>query len=152
MGWITDRLKDQANEQASAGAQEPGQTSFEILAGRKWNRLVDGLKKDVEEFRHHNADAGFKQLSDVECRVSNPKSNVAAAISLDLSTNAIQYHYEPEEKDTAVPEGGVLSIRPSHRSLELYSADQMLSCEQARRMILEPLLFPPAADPQKTAS
>ena len=43
----------------------------------------------------------------------------------------------------AVPEGGFLSLRDVGSDMALFSADQQLTAEQARRLILEPLLFRP---------
>jgi hypothetical protein len=63
-------------------------------------------------------------------------------ITVDFSAHTIRYIYEPEDLDVAVPEQGILTLRPSNASVELYSADQRLSSNEARRMILEPLLFP----------
>jgi len=92
-----------------------------------------------------NGDAEFKQLSDLSCRISNSVAHVAALVTADKSAQTIQYTYEPEDADTAVPEGGVLSLRPTEHWVELYSADQRLTSDQARQLILEPLLFPKAA-------
>jgi len=49
---------------------------------------------------------------------------------------------EPQQTNIAVPEPGLLGLREGRNSVELYSADQRLSPEQARRMMLEPLLSP----------
>jgi hypothetical protein len=59
----------------------------------------------------------------------------------DLVEQVIRYTYEPEDAQTAVPEEGILSVRDSGHSAELYSADQLVSPEQARKLILEPLFF-----------
>jgi len=81
----------------------------------------------------------------LSCRISNPAAHIAALVTADMSAQTIQYTYEPESADSAVPEGGVLSLRPSEHWVELYSADQRLTSDQARQLILEPLLFPNAA-------
>ena len=42
-----------------------------------------------------------------------------------------------------VPEGGMLSMRQSRRgTVEFYSADERLTSEETRQVLLEPLLFP----------
>jgi hypothetical protein len=35
-----------------------------------------------------------------------------------------------------------MTLRPADGSVDLYSADQQLTSEQARQLVLEPLLFP----------
>src|SRR5213076_1360 len=71
----------------------------------------------------------------------------------DLEAQIIEYHYEPEDKNTTVPENGILTLRKSDRSIDIYSADQKLNSEQARRLILEPMLFPgPSNDLQVACS
>lgn len=43
-----------------------------------------------------------------------------------------------------VPEGGILSIRKSPRgTAEFYTADERLTSEETRQVLLEPVLFPP---------
>jgi hypothetical protein len=146
MGWIADQFESRAAAQSNQSSGEPtAEGSFEVKAEDTWTKLVDGFRQDVEEFQRLNGDAEFKQLSDLSCRISNPHAHVAALVSVDMSAQTIQYTYEPEGADTAVPEGGVLSLRPCEHWVELYSADQRLTSDQARQLILEPLLFPKAA-------
>ena len=73
-------------------------------------------------------------------------------ISADTAAGSIHYEYQAEEKSVAVPEGGFLSLRALGSGVALYSADQQLTTEQARRLILEPLLFPPAPPLEKTGT
>jgi len=63
-------------------------------------------------------------------------------VNADLAARTISYSYEAQQRNIAVPEPGLLALREGRNSVELYSADQRLSPEQARRMILEPLLSP----------
>jgi hypothetical protein len=51
-----------------------------------------------------------------------------------------------------VPEGGFPSLRAAGSDIALFSADQQLTAEQARHMILEPLFFPPAPPLEKNGS
>ena len=146
MGWIADQFENRSSSQSNEDTGEPTvQGSFEVKAEQTWANLMDGFRQDVEEFKRLNGDAEFKHLSDLSCRISNPAAHVAALVAADMAAQTIQYTYEPEDKDTAVPEGGVLSLRPSDHWVELYSADQRLTSEQARQLILEPLLFPKPA-------
>jgi len=146
MGWIADQFESQSTSQSNEDSGEVrAQGSFEVKAEQTWANLMDGFRQDVEEFQRLNGDAEFKKVSDFSCRISNPKAHVAALVSADMEAQTIQYTYEPEDADIAVPEGGVLSLRPCDHWVELYSADQRLTSEQARQLILEPLLFPKAA-------
>ncbi len=63
-------------------------------------------------------------------------------LTADAEAHVIRYEYEAEGTDTAVPEGGILSLRGGAQGVEIYSADERLSPEDARRLVLEPLLFP----------
>ena len=146
MGWIADQFESRVTSQSNEHSGEPtAEGSFDVKAEQTWANLMDGFRQDVEEFQRLNGDADFKQISDLSCRISNPAAHVAALVTADMAAQTIQYTYEPEGADTAVPEGGVLSLRPSEHWVEVYSADQRLTSEQARQLILEPLLFPKAA-------
>src|SRR5206468_1657 len=79
---------------------------FEVKAEDTWTKLMEGFRQDVEEFQRLNGDAEFKQTSSLSCRISNPVAHVAALVTADMSAQTIQYTYEPEDTDTAVPEGG----------------------------------------------
>ena len=116
---------------------------MEALVEGKWNELVRGLSVDVEEFRRLGGEADFEQLSSTQCRVINSNAAISSTITADLAANTIQYTFEAEAEKIAVPEGGFFSLRRSGRSTtDIYSSDQRITTEQARRMILEPLLFP----------
>jgi len=126
--------------------------SFESQANRKWSELLHALELDTEEFRRMNGKADFKRQSDFQCRISNSEVGAALVLTADLPAQSIQYNYEAEQKNIAVPEGGFLSLRSSDSGVALYSADQQLTTEQARRLMLEPLLFPPAKSLEKTGT
>jgi hypothetical protein len=111
---------------------------------RAWSGLVAGLEDDLKEFKNVGGQGLVQRIGDTECRVSNPKSGIAVHLSADLEAHTIRYEYEPESEKTAVPEGGVLTLRASDDAVDFYSADQRLSNEEARRLVLEPLLFPRA--------
>ena len=109
-------------------------------------------KPETEEFRRMNGKADFKRQSDFQCRISNSEVGAALVLTADLPAQSIQYNYEAEQKNIAVPEGGFLSLRSSDSGVALYSADQQLTTEQAQRLVLEPLLFPPAKSLEKTGT
>ena len=110
-----------------------------------WRRLAQGFAQDVKEFTNFNGTATFVQVSEFECRISNA-AGIATAISADIPELMIRYDYQSEGQKAGVPEGGVLTIRDAGRSVDLYSADQRLTREQARKLILEPVLFPDKSD------
>lgn len=143
MGWVEEQFERrmQASERVPTDQAEL-ERRFEALAEQRWCELVGGLQEDVDEYRRLGGDADFRPISESEYYISNYASGAAAKIVVDLSAHTIQYTFESEKQDVAVPEGGFFSIRRSGRGAELYSADQRISPEQARRMILEPILFP----------
>jgi len=142
MGWVEDEFQNRRRDNGSA--EPASETQMESREHHVWSDLVEGLEADLKEFSSVGGDAVVERISDVECRVSNPKSGIAVKLEVDLEGRAIRYNYEPESEKTAVPEGGVLTLRASDHSIDLYSADQRLTTEQVRRLVLEPLLFPRA--------
>ena len=143
MGWVTGQIMRRAGHREEQNSPEtPVESSVELRAEQRWALLTEGFKRDVEEFNRHKGNAAFKQISDSEFRISNPAASTAVIVTADLDAEIIEYHYEPEDENTAVPEDGILTLRRSDRSIDIYSADQKLNSEQARRLILEPMLFP----------
>jgi len=150
MGWVAGQIMRRAGHREEQNSPEtPVESSVELRAEQRWALLTEGFKRDVEEFNRHKGNAAFKQISDSEFRISNPAASTAVIVTGDLEAQIIEYHYEPEDKNTTVPENGILTLRKSDRSIDIYSADQKLNSEQARRLILEPVLFPgPSSDLQ----
>ena len=143
MSWIEDQFERRVNSSKQQTGAGPVEAKFEGAAEKKWNELVNGLDQDVAEFRRLGGEAEFEQASKIQCRVLNASAGIASTITADINAHTIQYTFEAEASKTAVPEGGFFSIRKSARSgAEIYSADQRITIEQARRMVLEPLLFP----------
>lgn len=143
MGWIKqefDETKDEETHEKSAATA--GEDSFRVRAEEKWAALLNDLKNDVEEFRRITGKAEFDQPANSQCRISNPQAKIAAVVVADLPEHAIRYSYEPQDANVAVPEQGVLTMRDSGTAVDIYSADQPMTSEQARKLILEPLLFP----------
>ena len=142
MGWVEDGFECRTQDREER-TESPAETRLQSREQRKWIELMRGLEQDVKEFERFAGDSVFRQLSNVRCRISNPASGIAVVLTADLCADTIHYIYQPEQKNIAVPEGAVLSLRTSDASVELYSADQRLTSQQARQLILEPLLFPP---------
>ena len=142
MGWIREEFVKQRGEN-EPGTESRAEEHFEACEQRAWAELAGRLEQDVEEYRRLSAGAELQQISEFQCRIANTTSGIAVVVTADLAAHTIRYAYGPEKDQTAAPEGGILSLRSAGDSVELYSADQRVSSEQARRLILEPLLFPP---------
>ncbi|HZQ22864.1 MAG TPA: hypothetical protein VFA89_08695 [Terriglobales bacterium] len=139
MGWIDKFEKQKASTTSSDSRAEK---SFQSSERQKWEELVRGLEQDVKEFSHFTDAADFQRPSEYECRVKNGESKLSVILRADVSAHSIQYTYQSEEARVAAPEGGLLSLRGSDSgSAELYSSDEHLSSEEARRLVLEPLLL-----------
>jgi stress response protein SCP2 len=143
MGWVTEKFSDGFPVDTSTTAPQEEEQTFESTAEKIWNQLTTGFERDVSEINHRNgdADADVKQLEAHQSRISSSVTKIAVVVTVDFSAHTIQYVYEPEDAPSAVPEQGILTMRPSASGIELYSADQRLSSDEARRLILEPLFF-----------
>jgi hypothetical protein len=139
MGWVTEKFSD--GLPVDAPTAPTTEQTFESSAEKTWQQLTAGFEADVKEINDRSDDADFKTLSDQQTRVSSGLTKIAVVVTVDLSAHTIQYIYEPEDARTAVPEQGILTLRPSAAGIEIYSADQRLTSDQARRLILEPLFF-----------
>ena len=138
MGWVQDQFAKRAGTQEGSTSDNTSQANERDL----WSRLLRGLGQDVEEFQRLGGDCGLQQLEELQCRISNQFASVSAVITADLAASTIEYGYESNEGKTAVPEKGILTLRHSGGVVDLFSADQRLTPEQARQLILEPLMFP----------
>jgi hypothetical protein len=151
MGWVREQFEESAGAQRS-GARPAQEFSLEARIRQKWNELLQQFQGDVEEFRRANENAGFEQLSELKCRISNSTGQVAVMIVADPESHTVRYTYEPESKKTAVPEEGILTFRPAGNAVRIYSSDQRLSMEQARQLILSPVFFPAIPTDQTAAA
>jgi hypothetical protein len=143
MGWVEDEFQNRQRDNADR-VPSSSELQLESREQRLWAGLVSGLEGDLAEFKNVGGQGLVERINDTECRVSNPKSGIAVLLHADLEAHTIRYNYEPESENTAVPEGGVLTLRASSQSVDMYSADQRLTSQDARRLVLEPLLFPRA--------
>jgi hypothetical protein len=142
MGWVEDEYQNRQRQDTNQ-SRSGSEVQLESRERRAWSNLVHEMEQDLKDFKNVGGDAVVQRIGDTECRVSNPKSGIAVNLRADLEAHTIRYDYEPESENIAVPEGGVLTLRFSD-DVDLYSADQRLSSEEARRLVLEPLLFPRA--------
>ena len=141
-GWVNDRFDNRTSTAVEVDAEKAAELSFEARAQRKWDDLVEGFENDVQEYRSRDGSADFDKPTGTECRISSTASRIAVIVTIDFSAHTVHYVYEPGDLDVAVPEEGVFTLRPAANSVEIYSADERLSSDAARRMVLEPLLFP----------
>jgi hypothetical protein len=66
-------------------------------------------------------------------------------ITADFDNRIIRYKYDQlNSKSAGVPEGGMLAMRQSPTGVvELFSADERLTSKSIRKVLLQPVLFPP---------
>jgi len=119
--------------------------NFRTAARQRWQQLAEELQADVAEFNSRQGGADFSEVSASQFRVINLTTGLELVISADFDARIIRYNYEQvNDKSAGVPEGGMLSMRQSQTgAVEFYSADEQLSSEETRDILLEPVLFPP---------
>jgi hypothetical protein len=139
MGWIEDRRSRDASGNEVAGS------TFIDAARERWKQLGEELKADVAEFNEQHSRAEFSSSGHDAYHVSYSESGLELEITADFDAQVVRYDYKPTSSSTAgAPEGGILSMRQSRRgTVEFYSADERLTSEETRQVLLEPVLFPP---------
>lgn len=118
---------------------------FAAAARQRWQKLGAELQADVAQFNTHQSGGEFDQPAFNQFRVSNLSTGVELTISADFESRIIRYDYaQMSDKSAGTPEGGMLSMRRSEPgAVEFYSADERLTAEETRKILLEPVLFPP---------
>ena len=140
MGWITEEYSRRSR--AAQPPQVPDQARQHAIANL-WLELRDGLQADVNEFNRWGSAAIFDATDQERAAVSDPATGLQVRIQADLSDRHLRYEFEATRESVPAPDGGFFSIRISPAGkAELFSADQPLTCEQARRVLLQPVLFP----------
>jgi hypothetical protein len=145
MGWIEEHF----HKLTSDAPVTPGEAKFETREQDVWAELCRGFERDVNDFKQHGGSASFSNRGD-SCGVTSSDSHTTAVLSADPEAHVIRYDYQPEGARIGVPEGGIFSLRSGERGVEIYSADQRLTPEEARRLVLEPLFFPAAPEEDKS--
>jgi hypothetical protein len=143
MGWIENyRRREPQNTQATEANPE---VRFRQAARERWRQLGQELKTDVAEFNEKHRRASFAEDGDNVYRVRSSESGLELTLRADFDSAVVRYEYEALSKQTAgAPDGGMLSIRQSRLgTAEFYSADERLTSEETRQVLLEPVLFPP---------
>lgn len=143
MTWIENyRRRSPQNISQSEQNQE---LQFRNAAQERWRLLAEELKSDVAEFDAQQQQATFSSEGENLYHIRNSPSGLELTLRADFDNSIVRYEYSAINDQTAgVPEGGILSIRKSSRgSAEFYTADERLTSEEARQVLLEPVLFPP---------
>ena len=142
MGWIQEHLRQ--NSQKSTSDKVSPEADFAAAARRRWHELGRELQADAAEFNSHQPGVGFARDGDDGFRVSNASSGIELALIADFDNRSVRYAYSAlDERSPGVPEGGMLSMRQSRGGkVEFYSADERLTSEETRQILLEPMLFP----------
>jgi hypothetical protein len=141
MGWIQDyRSKTSQN----SSDQSDSESQFAAAARSRWRELGDELRADVAEFNKQGTGAELAEEGEDTYRVRNSGSGLELALKADFENHSVRYDYAViNQRSAGVPEGGMLSMRQSRRgNVEFYSADERLTSEETRQVLLEPLLFP----------
>jgi hypothetical protein len=146
MGWIQDHRR-QTSQNIDEQSDPEGQ--FAAAARARWQELGDELCADVEEFNKQGSGAELATEGENRYRVQNSSSGLELVLTADFKNHNVSYDYSAiNHRSAGVPEGGMLSMRQSRGgTVEFYSADERLTSEETRQVLLEPLLFPklPAA-------
>ena len=138
MGWIENYRRRDAS--TSGDPASP----FMEAARQRWSQLGDELKADVQEFSAQHSGAEFSSSGENAFHVAYSESGLELDIVADFDAQVVRYDYKPINSTSGAPEGGMLSMRQSRRgTVEFYSADERLTSEETRQVLLEPVLFPP---------
>jgi hypothetical protein len=141
MGWIQDYRRQGSRDSQH---QQDSETQFVAAARSRWQELGNELRADVEEFNKQGTGAELAVEGEDTYRVRNSGSGLELALKADFDNHSASYNYTAiNQRSAGVPEGGMLSMRQSRRgNVEFYSADERLTSEETRQVLLEPLLFP----------
>jgi hypothetical protein len=146
MGWIQDHRRQTSQ---NTHHQPDPEKEFAAAAQARWQELGDELRADVEEFNKQGSGADLATEGEDRYRVQNSTSGLELVLTADFGNRTVRYDYSAiDQRSAGVPEGGILSMRQSRSgTVEFYSADERLTSEETRQVLLEPLLFPkqPAA-------
>lgn len=146
MGWIQDHRRQTSQ---NTHDQSDPEGLFAEAARARWQELGEELRADVEEFNKQGSGADLATEGEDRYRVQNSGSGLELTLTADFGNHTVRYDYSAiNQRSAGVPEGGILSMRQSRSgTVEFYSADERLTSEETRQVLLEPLLFPkqPAA-------
>lgn len=139
MGWIENYRS------RTTSGHDTQNSPFIDAARQRWKQLGEELKADVVEFSAQHSGAEFSRSGEDRYHVVYDQSGLELEVTADFEAQVVRYDFKPTGSDTAgAPEGGMLSMRQSRfGTVEFYSADERLTSEEARQILLAPVLFPP---------
>jgi hypothetical protein len=142
MSWIEEHLRQ--NSQKPPSDRVSPEADFAAAARRRWQELGRELQADAAEFDAHQPGVNFARDGDDAFRVTNANSGIELTLVADFDSRTVRYTYSGlDHGGGGVPEGGMLSMRQARNGqVEFYSADERLTCEETRQVLLEPMLFP----------
>jgi hypothetical protein len=144
MGWIEQEYTDRVNSRRDDLPEPVREQAFERAEFERWQQLISDLEADVSEYNHQGGSATLNHVSESEIRITDRDSALTLTVRADIEGHTIHYDYGSTNSRVASPQGGIFAIRRSRWGRpELYSADQRIHNEGARRLLLEPILFPP---------
>jgi hypothetical protein len=144
MGWIEQEYTDRINSRQDDLSETAREQAFEQAELQRWQQLTQDLNADVAEYNRQGGSATLTHVSETEIRITDRDSALTLTVRADIDGHTIHYDYGSTNSRVASPEGGIFAFRRSRWGRpELYSADQRIHNEGARRMLLEPILFPP---------
>ncbi|HEY1525847.1 MAG TPA: hypothetical protein VGH51_06375 [Candidatus Angelobacter sp.] len=141
MGWIQDYRRQTSQ---NSHDQPDLESQFATAARARWQELGEELRADVKEFNKQGSGADLTLEDENQYRVQNSSAGLELSLTADFDNRSVRYDYTAiNQRSAGVPEGGMLSMRQSRRGdVEFYSADERLTSEETRQVLLEPLLFP----------
>ena len=119
---------------------------FADAALKHWRRLGEELQADVAQFNRRGGSASFSNPRSDEYRVMNSASGLEVRIAADPEDHIAHYDFmRMNDHSAGAPEGGILSMRMGRNGVEFYSSDRPLTAAEARSLLLDPVLNPPAS-------
>jgi len=142
MSWVSEEAHARSQFEVEADENQR-ERLFDEAAARRWDELRQELQGDTHDFNSQGGAADYVE-SENACEVQCANTGLTLRARFDPSARVVRYDYGSDSRRTAPPEGGILSMRFSrYRRAELYSSDEHLTSEEARRLLLEPVFFPP---------
>ncbi len=139
MGWITQEFSRRRPPQAPQASDQDRQQAVANL----WLELREGLQADINEYNRLGGAAIFDATGVEQVAVSDPATGLQVRIEAGIRDRHVRYNFDAVREEVPAPDGGFFSIRPSPAGqAELFSADQALTLDEARRVLLQPVLFP----------
>jgi hypothetical protein len=112
MAWIQDQFKRILRSDTESAKSAASETKAAQSDGREFEvarrRLLEGFRQDPEEFEGRDGDCDFEQFGELQGPISYPTANIAVLVPADLSARTVEYSYQSENEQTAVPEKGIL--------------------------------------------